>query len=90
MKRSKNLSANEILSLLETQWLGNKEIGLLACCGINKALEIRKKIEDKLKIENYYLPTGLVPTSEVIDFLHIDVNYLKKIAKIQNECGGKE
>lgn len=83
MRITKTLSANETLKILDSQWLSTNDIRLLARVGLSKAALLKKEIEKAVKQDdpNYFLPAGLVPTVAVIDYLHININYLKKIAK---------
>ena len=83
MKIVKRLPAHEILKILENQWLTTKDIKDIACVGYTKATYIKNEIEFKIKErdQNYFLPSGLVPSKDVVEYLNIDVKYLKKIAK---------
>ncbi len=87
MRIVKRLSANEILKILENQWLTTKDIKDIACVGYTKASYIKNEIELKIKEkdQNYFLPAGLVPSKEVVDYLNIDIKYLKKISDIRGE-----
>ena len=87
MRIVKRLSANEILRILENQWLTTKDIKDIACVGYTKASYIKNEIELKIKErdQNYFLPAGLVPSKEVVDYLNIDIKYLKKISDIRGE-----
>ncbi len=81
MKQLKSISAEETLELIKKTWADKKDIQLLACCGKNRADDIRKKIEDEVEIQGYRLPTGKVPMDKLVEYLKINVNYLKKITK---------
>lgn len=87
MRIVKRLSANEILRILENQWLTTKDIKDIACVGYTKASYIKNEIEIKIKErdQNYFLPSGLVPSKEVVDYLNIDIKYLRKIANSKGE-----
>lgn len=82
MKTIPSLSAEETLQILENQWLTTNDIKRLACVGTTRVASIKKAIIDKLheEDENYYLPAGLLPTDKVVEFLKINVKYLKKIS----------
>lgn len=77
----KQLSANEILSRLNFQWANSKDIADIAGVGLNKALIIKNEIQDALEKQGYRLPRNLVPMNKVVEYLKIDIRYLKKIAK---------
>ena len=47
MRIVKRLSANEILRILENQWLTTKDIKDIACVGYTKASYIKNEIELK-------------------------------------------
>lgn len=79
----KGLSASEMLHILQKAWLGTSDIRAIAMCGTGRAGQIKKQIADKLEKENYYLPNGLVPTDKVIEYLKINISYLKKISKLE-------
>ena len=77
------LSAKEILDILDQQWLDTKDIKNIACVGIKNAKKIKEEITKRIKLEdeNYFLPNGLLPTDKVIEYLNLNINYLKKIAE---------
>lgn len=74
-------SVNEMLKILQKQWLDTKDISILACVSLNKAREIKKKITSEIESRDCFLPPGLVPNEEVVSFLNINVKYLKKISE---------
>lgn len=80
---AKRIKASEILEILNQQWLNATEIKKLAAVGYGNALTIKKQIISEIykNDQNYYLPPGLLPTQKVIEYLHIDIKYLRKIAK---------
>lgn len=74
-------TVNEILEILNSPWVGTKEIKRLACVGDNKAIQIKKAIKEQLSEEGYTLPsTNVVPTEKVVEYLKINIKYLKKIS----------
>lgn len=84
--RQVKYSASEQLQAMASQWADNKAITIIGCVGINKAAEIRKEIEAQIKAEGYRLPrSSIVPMRYVIDYFNIDINYLKKLAKLEQE-----
>lgn len=74
-------SANEMLDILNKQWLDTKDIKVLASVGIDKARRIKNEIISTLAAEHYFLPTSLVPSEKVVEHLNLNVRYLKKMAK---------
>ncbi len=76
-----SLSANEILDVICTQWAGTKEIMKLGHIGENRALKIKKEIQNKLLSEGYALPRYHVPMESVVEYFKINVEYLKKVSE---------
>lgn len=75
-------SASEILQVLQKQWLTTDDIQILSGRSIDKARELKKEIARKIVEEdNYLLPNGLVPSDKTVEYLNLNINYLKKIAK---------
>ena len=80
----KKYTASEQLQAMTTQWATNKEIKVIGGIGINKAIDVRKEIEQQVKKDGYRLPKqAVVPMEYVIDYFHININYLKKLAKLE-------
>ena len=77
----KKITATEMLDTLQKPYLSTKDISILASVGINKATEIRNKIIKELKEKNILFVNNLLPNKEVVDYLKIDINYLKKIER---------
>ena len=86
MPKRKYYSASEQLQAMASQWADNRLIMIIGGVGMNKAADIRKEIENEIKSKGYRLPrTAVVPMRCVIDYFDIDVNYLKKLAKLEQE-----
>lgn len=84
MAKRKYYSASEQLNAMASQWADNKTIMIIGGVGINKALDIRKEIEEQIKNEGYRLPRqAVVPMKYVVDYFNIDINYLKKLASLE-------
>lgn len=84
--RPQPISADQILDILNKQWLTTKDIQLIGSVGSIKALKIKNAIiEDLEKNKNQYIPNRLVPSEEVINYFNININYLKKIANSKRE-----
>ncbi len=76
--------ASEQLLAMANQWADTNAICTIGNIGKNKAIEIRNEIEKKIKAEGYRLPRQkIVPMRYVIDYFKIDINYLKKLAKLE-------
>lgn len=86
MKTSKykNLTASETLSTMAKQWATNEDICKIGNIGSNKAIEVRRNIEEQIKKDGYNLPRqAIVPMKYVIEYFKIDINYLKKLASLE-------
>lgn len=84
MAKRKYYSASEQLQAMTSQWANNKSIMVIGGVGMNKALEIRKAIEEQIKSQGLNLPKqAVVPMKYVIDYFNIDIGYLKKLAKLE-------
>ena len=73
------MEAKEMLELISKQYATSEDIKKLAGCGINEARRINNEIKEKLK--DYYLPSYKVPMEEVVKYLNININYLKKVER---------
>lgn len=86
MRRGKyeNLSASRMLNVMAKQWATNDDICKIGNVGSNKAIEIRRAIENEIKKNGYNLPRqSIVPMKNVIEYFQIDINYLKKLASLE-------
>lgn len=80
----KKYTASEQLQAMTSQWADTKAIKVIGGIGLNKAIDIRKEIEQQVKNDGYRLPSKtVVPMEYVINYFHININYLKKLAKIE-------
>lgn len=80
MRIANRISATEMLSILDNNWLSTKDIMRIASVGMTTALKLKHKIENDIENQGYLLPKGLVPTKNVIEALGIDIKYLKKLS----------
>lgn len=76
------MKANEILEIISKQWATTKDIQDLANVGRDKAMKIKKAIQKELLERNWLLPNEtVIPMCELVKYLHIDINYLKRIER---------
>ena len=75
------VNANELLDLISRQWATKNEVKKIANVGENKALEIMRNIRNSLENDGYRLPRNLIPMDKLVDYLKINVSYLKKVSK---------
>lgn len=78
-KPDKILDINQTLELIDKQWATTNDIMQLGFVGYSNARKVSNVIKNNLIEKGYSLPRGLVPMKEVVKFLNIDINYLKKI-----------
>ena len=80
------MNAEETLKLISTKtWCNINDLMKLTGLSRSSSLKIRNKIKDTL---NYEIHTRDLPMNVVIDYLKIDVEYLRMIAtrkEVQNE-----
>ena len=79
------VSAKTILQLLNQNWCSTNDLCLIAHCGKNRALTIKRKIKTELDLQGYYLPNNLIPMYKVIEYLKINIGYLKKVSGFDEE-----
>lgn len=77
-------TASEQLQAMTSLWADNKTIMIIGGIGMNKAIDIRKEIEEQVKKDGYKLPKdAIVPMEYVINYFNININYLKKLASLE-------
>ena len=79
------MKAKEMLNLLAQQWCNLNDLMTLGQFCRNSALRAKRKIKDKLTKQGYSIPYNVVPMKEVVDYLDIDINYLEKMKKYEEE-----
>lgn len=78
----RRITAKEMLEIVSQQWATVYDIQKIGNCGKNQAQKVKKEIKEKVKNDlNKDLPRGLVPMEQVVDYYHININYLKKVTK---------
>lgn len=71
------MNAKEILELISKQWCTLEDLKKLTGLGKNNLLKLKREI--KKELNNNSLPSKLLPMNEVVKYLNIDIDYLKKI-----------
>lgn len=80
----KKYTASDQLNAMANQWADNTAICIIGGVGMNKAIKIRQEIENLVEKEGYKLPRqAIVPMKYVIDYFKIDINYLKRLSKLE-------
>lgn len=78
-----DMSYLELYKIISKPWASIKEIALIANCGRDSAIKIRKVIADEIVKNGKQLPSGktiLVPTKKVIEYLGLDLDYIISMA----------
>lgn len=76
----KTITARETLELVSKQWCSSKEFSILSGTGKNTTLKLMSDLRSQLKQDNYHLPKTLLPMNKVVEYLHIDLQYLRKVS----------
>lgn len=83
MAADKNISAEEMLQIINKQWATTSDIMKIRGCCYQTALSDRRAIEDQIKEKYPRLPRYMVPMEEVVLFYKINISYLKKISSFK-------
>lgn len=71
------METDEILKIISKQWCTLEDLKKLTGLGKNSLLKIKKEIRKNLN--NKSIPNKLLPMNEVVKYLNIDIDYLKKL-----------
>ena len=77
------MNANEMIKIISKVWCTNEDLQKSSGLGITNISKLKRKIKEELEKEGKVLPKGLLPMSEVVKYLNIDIDYYKKIAEYQ-------
>jgi hypothetical protein len=81
----KNVTPIMKARVLMSDWLSNVDIMILAECGANKAVEIKKEIQKQIISEGKRCPINVVKKERVLNYLDINQNEIFRLAKVQQE-----
>ena len=76
-------STDEILKIISKQWCSLDDLRNLTGLGKNSLLKL--KLEIKKSLNNNSIPNKLLPMNEVVKYLNIDVDYLIKLERKENQ-----
>ena len=79
------MNYKELLILIYTPWIDTNGIMEIAACGRNTATKIRMEIEQTILDSGKRIPISNrkhVPTRLVLDYLGLDVDYIKNMASL--------
>lgn len=83
MKVVKSLTAKETLEVISKQYATLLDIQKIAGVGRDQARVIKKEVESKVFEETGKIfPNGKVPMDKLVEYLNININYLKKMCNI--------
>ena len=88
MKEEIQITYSEIFTTISKQWANVNDIKQLCGNGRDKARQIRIEIEFDIKNSGKKLLVGKekkVPMSKVIDYLNMDVDYIAKMAMLEDK-----
>lgn len=77
------MNVNEMIKIISKVWCTNEDLQKLSGLEITNTSKLKRKIKEELEKDGKVLPKGLLPMSEVVKYLNIDIDYYKKIAEYQ-------
>ena len=77
------MNSNEILKVISKQWCSLEDLKKLTGLGKNNLLKLKRDIKNNLN--NNSIPNKLLPMNEVVKYLNIDVDYLIKLERKENQ-----
>lgn len=73
-KMNKRIITNDELKEITKQtWVTTKDIEKIACVSKKESYRLKKIIKEDLESKGYYIPFGVLPTKEVLNYLKIKV-----------------
>lgn len=77
------MSTDEILKIISKQWCSLDDLRNLTGLGKNSLLKLKREIKKSLNSNS--IPNKLLPMNEVVKYLNIDVDYLIKLERKENQ-----
>ena len=56
----------------------SQDFSVLSNTGKNTTLKLMRELRKQLEQDNYFLPTNLLPMDKVVEYLKLNIPYLKK------------
>lgn len=75
------MNAKETLKLLSKQWCTVNDIMKICNVGMNKAVEIRSELKERITKDGFLVPNNLIPTSVLNKAFNINLDYLERMSK---------
>ena len=69
------MNANEMIKIISKVWCTNEDLQKLSGLGITNTSKLKRKLKEELEKDGKVLPKGLLPMSEVVKYLNIDIDY---------------
>ena len=79
------MTADEMLKIISKPWCSFKDLRNITQLGETKTCQLRVEIKNYLESQGYILPSRLLPMSEVVKYLKLDINYLENICRKEND-----
>ena len=81
----KIISAKDTLEIISKQWCSSKDFSVLSNTGKNTTLKLMRELRKQLEQDNYFLPTNLLPMDKVVEYLKLNIPYLKKVSNFEEK-----
>lgn len=75
------MNAKKALKLLSKQWCTINDIMKICNVGMNKTVEIRSELKERITKDEFFVPNNLIPTSMLIKAFNINLDYLERMSK---------
>ncbi len=82
------MNYTDLFKLISKQWASAKDIMIIVDCGRDTAISIRDTISAEIIESGKKLPKSrrkIIPMQYLIEYLNIDLDYMKKMVKMENE-----
>lgn len=81
----KTISAKDTLEIISKQWCSSQDFSILSNTGKNTTLKLMRELRKQLEQDNYFLPTNLLPMDKVVEYLKLNIPYLKKVSNFEEK-----
>lgn len=65
------ISYEELKKITNKVWLSTSDLQKILCISRKESFRLKKEIKTYLLEQGYYIPHGLIPTKETLDYLKI-------------------
>lgn len=81
----KTISAKDTLEIISKQWCSSQDFSILSNTGKNTTLKLMRELRKQLEQDNYFLPTNLLPMDKVVEYLKLNIPYLKRVSNFEGK-----